>query len=288
MMVGEHRRTVNIHVGRKLSGKSRNEILDETVKKFEGLRVMAVQQFPDIIRVTFNSEDTAVKVLNFSGVRLFDMWCRMDGGPPSTMVHLFDYPYEGDAAPIDTLFKTYGKVKGIRHQKYISREDIFTGTRLIDIVIDRTPPDWFQLTAISVGFGIKANRLFVTLVALRVIKLMIVPTRISAIVVVKQVILPVIVLMPGVLGPLMFRILLRRALSMVPTLMLVLIVMLLMIPCLLRVPQSLSLIQFQVLLLLMVLEMLFKILLPRVPRFPRLSWIHGLFHLVMLIKMLMP
>ena len=56
------------------------------------------------------------------------------------MVHLFDYPYEEDAAPIDTLFKTYGKVKGIRHQKYISREDIFTGTRLIDIVIERTPP----------------------------------------------------------------------------------------------------------------------------------------------------
>ena len=287
MMVGEHRRTVNIHVGRKLSGKSRDEILDEIVKKFEGLRVMAVQQFPDVIRVTFNSEDTAVKVLNFSGVRLFDMWCRTDGGPPSTMVHLFDYPYEEDAAPIDTLSKTYGKVKGIRHQKYISREDIFTGTRLIDIVIERTPLDWFQLTAISVGFGIKANRLFVTLVALRVIKLMIVPTRISAIVVVKQVILPVIVLMPGVLGPLMFRILLRRALPTVPTLMLVLIVMLLITP-LLRVPQSLSLIRFQVLLLLMVLEMLFKILLPRVPRFLRLSWIQGLFHLMMLIMMLIP
>ena len=269
-MVGEHRRTVNIHVGRKLSGKSRDEILDEIVKKFEGLRVMAVQQFPDVIRVIFNSEDTAVKVLNFSGVRLFDMWCRTDGSPPSTMVHLFDYPYEEDAAPIDTLFKTYGKVKGIRHQKYISREDIFTGTRLIDIVIERTPP---RLVSINGSIW--------------VIKLMIVPTRISAIVVVKQVILPVIVLMPGVLGPLMFRILLRRALPMVATLMLVLIVMLLMTP-LLRVPQSLSLIRFQVLLLLMVLEMLFKILLPRVPRFLRLSWIQGLFHLVMLIMMLIP
>ena len=62
----------------------------EIVKKFEGLRIMAVQQFPDIIRVTFNSENIAIKVLNSSGVRLSDMWCRMDGGPPSTMVHLFD------------------------------------------------------------------------------------------------------------------------------------------------------------------------------------------------------
>ena len=73
MMVVMHRRTGNIHVGRKLSGKSWDEILEEIVKKFEGLRVMASQQFPDIIGVTFNSEDTAVKVLDFSGVRLFDI-----------------------------------------------------------------------------------------------------------------------------------------------------------------------------------------------------------------------
>ena len=29
------------------------------------------------------------------------------------MVHLFDYPYEEDVVPIETLFKTYGKVKEI-------------------------------------------------------------------------------------------------------------------------------------------------------------------------------
>ena len=79
-MVGEHQRTFNIHVGGKLSYKSKDEILEKIVKKFEGLRIMAVQQFPVIIRVISNSEDTAVKVLNFSGVRLFDMWRPMDDG----------------------------------------------------------------------------------------------------------------------------------------------------------------------------------------------------------------
>ena len=59
-MVGEHRRTVNIHVGSKLSYKSRDESLEEIVKKFEGLSIMAVQQFPLNIRVISNSEDTAV------------------------------------------------------------------------------------------------------------------------------------------------------------------------------------------------------------------------------------
>lgn len=68
-------------MGRKLFGKSGDEILEKIVKKFEGLRIMAVQQFPDIIRVTYNSEDTVLKVLNFSDVRLFDMWCQMDGVP---------------------------------------------------------------------------------------------------------------------------------------------------------------------------------------------------------------
>ena len=80
-MVGGHQRTFNIHVGGKLSYKSRDEILEEIVKKFEGLHIMAEQQFPVIIRLISNSEDTAVKVLNISGVRLFDIWRRMDDGP---------------------------------------------------------------------------------------------------------------------------------------------------------------------------------------------------------------
>ena len=59
------------------------------------------------------------------------MWCRIDGGPPSTMVHLFDYAYKEDVSLIETLSNTYGKVKGIPLQKPdIYREDIFTGTRL--------------------------------------------------------------------------------------------------------------------------------------------------------------
>ena len=112
VMVSKHRRTVNIHVGRKLFGKSRDEILEEIVKKIDRLRILAVQQFPDIIRVTFDSEDTALKVLNFVlNFRLYDMWCRMDGGPlQPAIVHFSDYPYEEDVVAIDALFKTFGKV----------------------------------------------------------------------------------------------------------------------------------------------------------------------------------
>ena len=120
---------------------------------------------------------------------------------------------------------------------------------------------------IFVGFGTKANKLSVTLVEPRVMKLMNAPTRISVIVVVKRVILSVIVLIPGALGSLMFKILLQRALPIASTPVLGLIEMLIMIT-LLRAPRFLSLIQGLFLLLLMdwVLGMLIKIFLPRVSR----------------------
>ena len=69
------------------------------------------------------------------------------------IVHFFDYPYEEDVVAIDALFKTFGKVKGIRLQKYISREEIFTGTCLIDLVIERTPS---RLVSITAGVHMKA------------------------------------------------------------------------------------------------------------------------------------
>ena len=143
--------------------------------------------------------------------------------------------------------------------------------------------------AIFVKFGEKANKLSVTLVEPRVTTLMNAPTRISVIVVAKRVILSVIVLIPGALGSLMFKILLQRALPIAYTLVLGLIEMLITIP-LLRAPRSLSLIQGLFLLLLMdwVLEMLIKIFLPRVSRLLRLSWIQDLVRLVMLIKTLPP
>ena len=134
----EHRRTVNIYCGKKLSGKSRDEILRAILGKFQN--VEAVQQKLDVIRVSFNAEEHALAALREKGLRLFDMWCRMDGGPPTTIVHLFDYPYEDPAGDISAFFADFGVVKGVRHQKYLRNGDIATGTRLVDIVLSRTPP----------------------------------------------------------------------------------------------------------------------------------------------------
>ena len=137
----DSRCTVNIHTGKKLSGKSRDEILEAIVKIYQDkFEIIAVQQNFDMIRVTFKSEAEAVDALKEKGIRLFGLWCRIDGGPPTTIIHLFDYPHEEDNDQIHELFETYGLVKNVRRQKYISHPDIFTGTRLVDIILDKAPP----------------------------------------------------------------------------------------------------------------------------------------------------
>ena len=52
----------------------------DITKKFEGLCIIAVQQFPDTIRITFISEETGVNVLKSSEVRL--AWVAAHAPPP--------------------------------------------------------------------------------------------------------------------------------------------------------------------------------------------------------------
>ena len=135
-----HSSTVNIHCGRKLSGKSKDEILEAIIQFFSLAHIQCVQQNLDVIRVTFRSEEHASSALRDSGIRLFGIWCRMDGGPPSTIVHLFDYPFEEDNEEIKEFFGQFGVVKNVRLQKYLSRSEVYTGTRLIDVVLADSPP----------------------------------------------------------------------------------------------------------------------------------------------------
>lgn len=61
-----------------------------------------------VVRVTFGSEEAAVEALKEKGVRPLGIWFRIDGGPPTTIVHLFDFPHEEDEEAITTLFSGYG------------------------------------------------------------------------------------------------------------------------------------------------------------------------------------
>ena len=108
--MAHHSSTVNIHCGRKLSGKSTDEILDAIVRFFGLAHITAVQQNLDVILVTFRSEQHAFAALQDCGIHLFGIWCRMDGSPPSTIVHLFDYPFEEDHDEAKAFFSNYGLI----------------------------------------------------------------------------------------------------------------------------------------------------------------------------------
>ncbi|KAJ7360276.1 hypothetical protein OS493_016906 [Desmophyllum pertusum] len=134
------KKTVNIQIGRKLSGKSRDEILAEVLNTFRTLNVVAVQQGFEVIRVTFTDEVSAGRVLQCDNVKLFGISCRIqDSGPLPTMIHLFDYPFEASDNCIKGYFNCFGEVKSIRCQKYLTNQSVFTGTRLISMVMKRAP-----------------------------------------------------------------------------------------------------------------------------------------------------
>ena len=126
--------TLNIQVGKKLSEKTKDEIMTELVRIFKHVR--AIQICYDTVRVTFYSPEIFQAAKAQSGVYVFGMWCPiLGGGPPVTVVNLFDYPFEGEDIKIEGVLCAFGEVKRIRHQSYVSNTEIFTGTRLVSLVL---------------------------------------------------------------------------------------------------------------------------------------------------------
>lgn len=126
--------TLNIQTGKKLADKSKDEIMTEVVKLYGTVKceIRAVQICYDTIRVTFLSQDIFKKAKESTGVHIFGMWCPiLGGGPPVTVVNLFNYPFEEADEKIAEVFGAYGDVKRIRHQSYVSCSSVYTGTRLV-------------------------------------------------------------------------------------------------------------------------------------------------------------
>jgi hypothetical protein len=126
-------KTINIQIGHK------DEICCEVLKCFHD--VLAVQVGYDIVHVTFSTQHSYSSAKSLNGVYLYDMWCTiLGGGPLLTMVHMFDYPYEGDEDSVKKVFSDFGDVKWVKCQTYVSNPTIFTGTRLVSMVLSGSLP----------------------------------------------------------------------------------------------------------------------------------------------------
>ena len=71
--------TLNIQCGKKLSGKTKEDILKEVLKVFDHYHIKCVQIVYEVIRVTLASVDEYKVAKQQPGIRLFG-WCPIYGG----------------------------------------------------------------------------------------------------------------------------------------------------------------------------------------------------------------
>ena len=74
--------TLKIQIGRKLSDKSKDEIMKAIFDCFSLYGVIAVQIGYNIVQVTFTTDVGFKHARENSGVRLFGLWCPIVGGGP--------------------------------------------------------------------------------------------------------------------------------------------------------------------------------------------------------------
>ena len=152
-------RTITIIVGRKLNGRSQEEKSRAIMDFFAHLLVESVQFCFELVRVTFKTEEMKVRALQLKGFHIFGMWVKIEGGgPPLTNVHIFDYPFEGDEAPVVAALPPHGEVKDMRKQRYSFNPDLFSETRIVRMALQGTPPGCSLLGGIYADSGIGANR----------------------------------------------------------------------------------------------------------------------------------
>lgn len=139
-------RTISIDVGKKLNDKPKNDIVSRVIRAFPGCKVRAVQIVFEAIRVTFTTDADFQKAKSVSGVYLFDLWCKIvGGGPPITIVHIFDYPFESPNDEVTHIMKDYGDVQKVKQQTYLNDNSIYTGTRLVFMTLSGTLPRFITI-----------------------------------------------------------------------------------------------------------------------------------------------
>ena len=59
----------------------------------------------------------------------------LGGGPPITCVYVFDFPFEEDDRSLEVALEAYGAVKSVKKQTFLFNQNIFNGTRLVDVTL---------------------------------------------------------------------------------------------------------------------------------------------------------
>lgn len=101
-----------------------------------------------------------------SGKHLFGLWCSiLRGGPHVTCVHDFDYSFEEDDLSLEIAFDTFGTVKSVKKQTFVSNPNVFNGTGLINIVLSRVLPRFLMADGYLCRFSYRGQPLVCNLCA---------------------------------------------------------------------------------------------------------------------------
>lgn len=88
----------------------------------------------EVFKVTFKTSELKGKYQR-EGVIVDGVNCpAIDGGPPTSLVLLHLYPYEGSGIAIENALRHFGEIKDIRYQTHVIKPSISTRTRLIRMV----------------------------------------------------------------------------------------------------------------------------------------------------------
>ena len=134
-------RTLILVTDKLLHGKNREDICAEIVAAFAPVTIQAVQIGASQVRVTFYDSETCKTVKTRTEIEIFGTKCKiLGGGPPPTIVHLFDLPVEADDDGIKAQLSSCGKIMRISRQSYVKSPEVLTGTRIVVMHLNTTPP----------------------------------------------------------------------------------------------------------------------------------------------------
>ena len=69
----------------------------------------------------------------------------LEAAPPITRVHVFDFPFEEDDRSLEVALEAYGAVNSVKKQTFLSNQNIFNGTRLVDGALSGVLPRFLMV-----------------------------------------------------------------------------------------------------------------------------------------------
>ena len=135
-------RTLSVDVSCFLQSHSREDIAKLIHGKYnESFGTPTIQILPrGIARITFRDAAAKQNLLRHDKISLGGRSCKIFAERRFVTVQVHHYPSEALDCHVEKALRDYGTVKGVKRQHWVDLPDVQTGTRLVDIFLDKHVP----------------------------------------------------------------------------------------------------------------------------------------------------